>query len=240
MPARASGAVFLDRLRDLAKSMPQKAIAAGMGIRPETVSGWLQERERVNPVLGTIEALARVARVDPAYLISDAVDRQGRPAPALELDGADYATLRLSLRAAAGSPIFEDVEGEGMRLAFRRDWLARWCPAGISEECVYLVRVQGDSMEPTIPDGSVALIRRYPPDRDEPIVSGRPYLIQVPEDEYGRAVKRLALDASGTLVAVSSDNPRYPPYILRADEYRGWHGVILGRVIWYGVDVGEE
>lgn len=68
----------------------------------------------------------------------------------------EYSLIRrFEVNVSAGPgliPISEDIDG---RLAFSRSWLIRH---GISADLSGLVKVRGDSMAPTIPDGALVLI----------------------------------------------------------------------------------
>jgi phage repressor protein C with HTH and peptisase S24 domain len=120
-----------------------------------------------------------------------------------------------------------------IRLAFRRDGLRRATSmVEISEDCCYLAKITGDSMEPTLVNGAVVLVSRwYPPKRgsDEPIIqNGAMYMIQ--DDGDGRADNRLTLDENSKQLLVTSDNPTYPPYTIPLEDRDLLH-IILGRVI---------
>jgi phage repressor protein C with HTH and peptisase S24 domain len=71
-------------------------------------------------------------------------------------EGEEYVLIRrrdLSLSAGTGLAPVEG--GQSEQLAFSRSWLLR---NSISADLSALVRVKGDSMAPTIPDGSLVLV----------------------------------------------------------------------------------
>ena len=67
-----------------------------------------------------------------------------------------------------------------------------------------LIEARGDSMEPTIRDGSILTVDLTP---DQPLQSASLYVIRVDDDLM---VKRLERRLDGGLI-VHSDNPRYAP-----------------------------
>ena len=83
-----------------------------------------------------------------------------------------------------------------------------------------LLRVVGDSMSPTIPDGAyIGIIQNY-----GTLIEGKIYLVNCPP--FGRVVKRVQLNENCQIVLIS-DNPNYSP-ITVPDE--GYERVILGKV----------
>ena len=107
-------------------------------------------------------------------------------------------------------------------LAFDDRWLKRLTQTPASE--LSIVRVQGDSMAPTLNEGDDILIDTA--EREERVRDGI-YVLRVDDS---LVVKRLALDPKGRRVTVQSDNPAYPdwPDCSLADIH------CIGRVIWSG------
>ncbi len=102
-------------------------------------------------------------------------------------------------------------------LWFRNDWLDSHA---IDPKQCNIISVQGDSMEPTLPDGCSILVDRQ---RREPH-EGQIYVMRTDE---GLVVKRLDKDEKGRWLVVS-DNPDWPPAPLL-------YGVdIIGEVRWLG------
>lgn len=87
-----------------------------------------------------------------------------------------------------------------------------------------IVRVEGDSMSPTLNDGDDILVDLG--DSSERLRDGI-YVLRVDESLI---VKRLALNPMGKRVTVQSDNPAYPDWPdCGLDEIQS-----IGRVIWSG------
>ena len=103
------------------------------------------------------------------------------------------------VEAAAGSGrLIEDTPVKG-HVAFQRDWLKRH---RINPNRCTVIRVDGDSMEPTLPYGCSILVDHNRRARRK----GRIYVLQT---EDGLMVKRAGREESGWQVL--SDNPYWPP-----------------------------
>jgi phage repressor protein C with HTH and peptisase S24 domain len=98
------------------------------------------------------------------------------------------------------------------------------------EKYVYALTVRGDSMQPSLDDGDLVLVRTDV----ESIKSGAIYAIRI---DNSLLVKRLRLKTNGN-VEVVSDNPSYSTDELKAAEIRqmirdgGTPAKIIGRVVW--------
>jgi phage repressor protein C with HTH and peptisase S24 domain len=130
---------------------------------------------------------------------------------------------RLDVQASAGPGALDAEERRLGRIGFDSAWLRRLGLAGGSPERLSIIRVDGDSMSPTLSDGDEILV-----DRDD--AAGRLrdgiYVIRV---EDSLVVKRLALGPAGR-ISLRSDNEAYP----------GWPDLepgaidVVGRVVWVG------
>ena len=100
-------------------------------------------------------------------------------------------------------------------IPFRRSWLDQ---EGIDREAANVFRVHGDSMEPTLTDGSAILVDYNRKNlRDDGIF--------VFKQGEALLVKRAHFDNGWWFV---SDNPKYGPFALREGAY------IFGEVKWNG------
>lgn len=117
---------------------------------------------------------------------------------------------------AGGRLIPDDIVE--MKVAFKKDWIQK---KGDSQH-MSLIRVQGDSMEPTLVSGDLVLIdhsRNYVDSR------GGIYAIAI-EGEI--AVKRIQVLLPSRRLKIISDNNRYDPMELESDQV-----IINGKVIWF-------
>lgn len=161
--------------------------------------------------------LARYFGIDEAAL--------GGPA-ATERESGLVAVPRLEVGAAAGAGAFDRDEQARGRIAFDPAWLRRI--ARSSPDQLSIIRVEGDSMAPTLADGDDILVDRG--DGAERLRDGI-YVLRI---EGALVVKRLSLSPASRRLSIRSDNPAYP----------GWPdcdpaGIdVIGRVVWAGGRIG--
>lgn len=129
---------------------------------------------------------------------------------------------RLDVGASAGPGALNDGEAAVSHIAFDPKWLRQLCKGGTNK--LSFIRVQGDSMSPTLADGDDILVDGA--DGADGLRDG----IYVLRREDTLMVKRLAINPFAALATVTSDNPAYPE----------WKDVdlstlaIIGRVVWAG------
>jgi len=146
----------------------------------------------------------------------------GGPDDGVETPAGMIAVARSSVRASAGPGAIPASEEGQPYFAFDRRWLKAL--TGASADLLSIVRVEGDSMAPTLNDGDDILIDRR--DAGEPLRDGI-YVLRV-EDRL--LVKRLAVHPMGRHVTVQSDNNAYPDWPdCGIDDVH-----CIGRVIWAG------
>jgi phage repressor protein C with HTH and peptisase S24 domain len=145
--------------------------------------------------------------------------------PGMNETDEDFAMLRrLDVKASAGNGNLVFYESEKGRLAFRRDFLRT---AGVKEDEAVVIYADGQSMEPTIPDGAVLLVDTA---RTE-LANNDIYVIRLDSEIL---VKRLRKEIGGGVLIVS-DNPdkhKYPDILVSPDKED--HLSIIGRVFWMG------
>lgn len=132
------------------------------------------------------------------------------------------AVPRIPVRASAGPGAIPNGERALPYFAFDERWLKAL--TGASAANLAIIKVEGDSMAPTLNDGDDILIDRG--ECDERLRDGI-YVVRV-EDVL--LVKRLAIHPLGKRVTVQSDNPAYPDWPdCGLDDIH-----CIGRVIWAG------
>jgi hypothetical protein len=146
----------------------------------------------------------------------------GRPGGA---EAADLVSVaRLDVGASAGAGALGDREYALGRIGFDRQWLRRLGVARGGQLSV--IRVQGDSMVPTLADGDEILV-------DHEDGAGRLrdgiYVLRI---EGALVVKRIAVSPAG--ISVRSDNPAYP--VWPESDPAGID--LVGRVVWFGRRLG--
>jgi len=142
----------------------------------------------------------------------------GRAAPVAD---APVKVARLDVGASAGPGALGGEEQARGYIAFDPAWLRRIAgdPGKLS-----LIRVQGDSMVPTLADGDEILVDRG--DAAERLRDGI-YVLRI---EEALLVKRVARNPAGGTISVRSDNEAYPSWP-DCDPARV---EIVGRVVWAG------
>jgi phage repressor protein C with HTH and peptisase S24 domain len=163
--------------------------------------------------------LARYFGVDEAVL--------GGPAPASDRapGGAPVRVPRLEVGASAGPGALAGDERARGHIAFDPAWLRR---VAADPKRLSLIRVEGDSMVPTLADGDEILVDRG--DAGERLRDGI-YVLRI---EDALVVKRVAPHPSGRSIAVRSDNEAYPSW----PDCDPASVEIVGRVVWVGRRIG--
>lgn len=132
--------------------------------------------------------------------------------------------LEASLSAGHGAAsCAEDVIGN---LAFRSDWLKR---EGVQPGSASLVRVKGDSMEPTLRDGAMVLVDHLRDDATRKDI----YALRIGDDVL---VKRL--HRQGEVLFINSDNPTYDSRAVTGTALADVK--VIGRVVWQGYTFRSE
>ena len=121
---------------------------------------------------------------------------------------------------SAGAGLLPD-DSVDLRVAFRRDWIAR---KGRTQN-MSLIKVQGDSMEPTLLDGDLVMVNHG---RDSIASQGGIYAISIDDEIMIKRVQPVFPDR----LLVISDNKRYPTQEIAAENVR-----VNGKVIWYARDL---
>jgi len=136
--------------------------------------------------------------------------------------GPLVAVRRSAVRASAGAGALAEDQLVRPCFAFDPGWLRAL--TSTPDERLTMIRVEGDSMAPTLNAGDDILV-----DHDDPGAGLRDgiYVLRV---DGALLVKRLAIHPFGGRVTVQSDNPTYPDWPDRGlDEL-----TCIGRVIWAG------
>ncbi len=130
------------------------------------------------------------------------------------------AVMRVPVSASAGSGSLPCDERSRPYFAFDERWLQRMTSANAND--LVIIRVEGDSMAPTLGDGDDILIDRGD---DAKRLRDGIYVLRIDD---ALIVKRVALNPVTRRVTLQSDNPAYPDWPdLELDAV-----TCIGRVIW--------
>lgn len=156
-----------------------------------------------------------------------AEDLLGGPASAAPLSRKPRAlpavvtVPRLSLGASAGPGSLDEDERATGAIAFDASWLRH---LGVQPQRVSIIRVDGESMAPTLNDGDEIMV-----DHDDAAARLRDGVYVLRLDGV-LMVKRIALGPRRGLFSVLSDNGHYPDWI----DIDPSLVAIVGRVVWTG------
>ncbi len=128
---------------------------------------------------------------------------------------------KLAIGASAGAGALADDDALAGKIGFDEKWLRKM---GLDPARLSLIRVEGDSMQPTLSDGDDIMVDTAAAER-APKKKG----IYVLRFDGTLMVKRLQPEKGGA-VSILSDNPAYAPI-----EHVGPASVsLIGRVVWIG------
>jgi transcriptional regulator with XRE-family HTH domain len=230
LPLNASQLQDADRLVTLfkewqasqrASGLPssQEAAAHLLGFGQSALSQYLKGRIPLN--VDVLVKFAHFLDCTPADISGDLAKKIQVIAGAAENDpNAEFVTVRrVDVRLSAGKGNVVLSEDEKSRLSFRADFLAS---AGAGAEHSVSVSVDGQSMEPTLPDKSIILINV----KAKSIVNGKIYAFRC---DGKLLVKRL--HKKGAEIVAKSDNPDFEDIDigLHCEDFE-----VIGRAFWMG------
>ena len=174
-----------------------------------------------NISVGHLEKLAgAIGKTAADFLVKASATTRKRGEVAARHREDEFVQIpRFDAAASAGPGSIVDPNAETLGYYyFEAQWLAALTRAASHQLAV--IRVAGDSMEPTLADGDWILIDRT---QNRPNREGV-YAIQVGDIVW---VKRITLNLRDKLIQIISDNDRYPMQELAEDEL-----AIIGRAVW--------
>lgn len=195
-----------DQLKELRKAakLTQADLARALGVTQQAVGKW--EKGTSSPDPDTLARIAALLEVSADALLGREGPRIGQVMPYMATMETMVPVLG-TVRAGYGALAFEEERGRE--------------PANVRdpENYFYLV-VKGDSMEPRIRDGDLALVRR------QPVLEDGDLGVVVIRDGEG-TLKRF--QRKGNAVALQPFNPSYETVILSGDELDNLY--IAGKVV---------
>lgn len=227
---------FGSRLARLIKERAtnQRQLALKLGVTAGSVNRWILGEAEPGSISN--EQIAEALGVPVSRVATD-----DAPPQEFSAEGRRYAAFkREAHRIAAGQAIDWPVDRAHPvpTYAFSLEWFRRRFgiePADDSRRFqVWRIAEdeRGDSMEPTIPRGSVVLT-----DADAAQKEGAIYVVRDPE-QGGFMVKRVYRTRDG--LVFESDNRAHRSIVVRMDPDRSWDGArkfVVGKVVWVGFDV---
>ncbi len=201
-----------------ARGFSEDAVAKRLNIKKNRLNHWLNDR--AEPRFENLLAFCEIVGVG----VDEIIRRTDDSPLNLNLDPADNEFVKINVYdvdLAAGDGRAVTSEEPIDQLAFRSVWLDR---TGINPAHASIVRVSGDSMEPTLAGGGIVMIDH----RDKTPIS-KSYIFAVRRGTEV-AVKRVERDPENKAILLHSDNVDVPTKVLPTTELEDFE--IIGRVVW--------
>jgi len=219
-------------IREIRKSLKLSQVEFGsrIGLSGITVSRY--ERGDIVPSVEVLTEIQKIFNVNPDWLIMGEGEIFKKKDIELSEDGErtykykykeeDFVLVPLmSGRISAGGGLIPDNTIQ-VQLAFRQDWIKRHGdPKRMS-----LIRVSGDSMEPTLFSGDIVLV-----DHNRNYIDPQGGIYAIVIDDMVM-IKRLQPDHISKKILVISDNNKYRAIEANSDEL-----IIQGKIIWFGREI---
>ena len=202
--------MFAERLKEArkAKRYSQAEVSKMLGVTQQAVGKW--ETGRSTPDPQTVARLAEILDTPSDVLLGL------RKEPGVS---AAVGRNAFSRYTESQIPVVGTVRAGYGALAFEEDYGSEYASVKDPDSYFYLV-VRGDSMEPRIQDGDLALVHR------QPVLDSGDLGVLIYGDGEGtlkRYVRR------GNAVVLQPFNPDYEELVLRGEELEQLH--VVGKVI---------
>lgn len=202
---------FATILKEMRKKsgLSQTELAGRLGVTQQAVGKW--ESGRSSPDPATVVRIAEILNTTTDYLL-------GLHQPSPELDSATerfFGSYRESL-----IPVIGTVKAGYGALAFEEDYGTEYARVKDPNNYFYLV-VRGDSMEPRIQDGDLALVHRQ-----NTLESGDLGVIVYGDEGEGTLKKYIQ---RGNAIILRPFNPDYEDLVIKGEDLN--HLYIAGKVV---------
>ncbi|MEN9224523.1 MAG: helix-turn-helix transcriptional regulator [Thermostichus sp. HHBFW_bins_43] len=208
-----SSSTFAARLRQVIGHEAIYAFGRRAGISDTALRSYLKGSV---PSIDKALQIAQAGQVNLSWLITGEGSPQLNPAKA----ETEYVYVPfVDVAASAGTGVLVREESIESVIGFERNWLRTYLKGSPAE--LSLIRVQGDSMSPTLEDGDLIFVERQ---AGEDNSREGIYVFQMDGDLLVKRLQRLP----GSQIKVISDNPRFPPFVVDlADPANGLN--LIGR-----------
>jgi len=190
------------------------AVEKANGLPADAIRNVMRSTKKSGPTLSRVEQICAALGLE----IYIGPKRHGA-VDTIRVADQEFASIPVHRAEASVGPGTANFDGDPLgEIAFQRSWLSQ---IGVSPGQAGIIRVRGDSMEPTIRCGSIALI-------DESRTDAKGGIFAFVQDGDLR-IKRLDRPDAKVLVVVS-DNAAYPPEIRMGHDMNEIR--VLGEVVW--------
>lgn len=187
------------RQRRLELGLSGEEVGKMLGVNKTTV--YRYEKGEIDKMpIEVVEKLSVALRTTPDVIMGWNTDAS-TPTNLIKVDRASVVRVPVLGTIKCGQPILAEENITGYR-----EELSDRLPSGN----LFYLKSQGDSMVPTIPEGSLVLIREQPT-----VEYGEVAAVLVNGDTEA-TLKRVK--KQGDIVMLIADNPDYPPYVITKDN----------------------
>lgn len=202
------------RQRRLELGLSGEEVGKMLGVNKTTV--YRYEKGEIDKMpIEVVEKLSVALRTTPDVIMGWNTDAS-TPTNLVPINRASIVSIPILGTIKCGQPILAEENITGYR-----EELSDRLPSGN----LFYLHSQGDSMLPTIPEGSLVLIREQPT-----VEYGEVAAVLVNGDTEA-TLKRVK--KQGDIVMLIADNPDYPPYIITDDN----PARIIGKAVQVSVDL---
>lgn len=198
----------------------QEKLAELMGVSQTTVSAW--ECGESTPRRNNVEKLLRVL---PGISYDDVMSESNGFAKRVLKKAQGWVKVPLFGRIAAGTPLeMDNVDDFGE------------VPAPVMSRYpnAFLLRVEGESMNRSIPNGAFALVDPC----DDVERDGKPYAVCV--NGHDATIKRVRKLENGFELAPDSSDPTFKPIVYDRGNPEDEEITVVGRVVYHVIPIDWE
>jgi len=209
-----------DRLRTLIDllGLNLKDFSKKTGMAYPTLLHYLDGARR--PTTSNLQKIAIHTDCDLNWLLTGEGEPFVKPPEGIKSEDFVFVPV-VSGKISAGKGLVPDTTIE-LKLAFRHDWIKRHGdPRKMS-----LIRVSGDSMEPTLYSGDIVLV-----DHNRNYIDPQGSIYAITVDDV-IMIKRLQSVYPSRKIRIISDNPRYEAFELNPDQV-----IINGKIKWFAREI---
>ena len=209
---KSVGKLIYDRRTEL--GITQKEVADFVGVSEATVSRW-ESGHIDNMRRDRIAALSKILRLSPLAIMGiDDTDLSSRLPNMVPIDARTFRVPIVG-RVAAGGPIVADEEIIGYEYIDNK-----YSKDGHE---YFGLRIVGKSMEPTIMDGDIVIVRRQ-----NYVENGEIAIVLIDGEE---ATAKEVKESADGITLIGHNTAVYTPHFYSAQEVKNLPVQIIGRVV---------